>query len=887
MKKIFLICTTLLFLILFPCLSVFSQVIKGRVVNSQAEPVPYASIFIRELAMGTSTNEVGAFEIRVPSGSYTCSFQHLSYETSIKTINVPTSDDIIIKLADKVYDLPMVTVGSNQEDPAYNIMRKAIGMAPFYMNQLSKYTADVYIKGTLRVDKISGLVKAMAGKDLKESRIKEGNKYLQESMNEITYNLGKYQQNVKSISNTFPSEMDVELGLANYDIYSPESRGVVSPLSPQAFSYYTFKYEGFSVEGEHIINRIKVTPKHKNAMTFEGYLYISDGYWNVHRFELSSERMGLKSTNRQTYGELQDNVWMPISNNVDVDISIMGNKAAITYVSSIKYNSYTVNPKTKNKFTPITPALTAAVTEQTPEQKEATEKSQKLAQEIEQLMSKGNMNNRDAYKVSRLMRKKDKEDSKLLPDSLKRKNVLNLTDNYKIIVDSAAKKRDSLYWVSVRPVPLMKDEVASYKLRDSLKLEQTLPDSLKKKKGVGRTMLGLLTWNSHKIDSTLKFYHGGFFDISALQFNTVDGWRYKQTIGIQKQFKDTTRLSVSIDGEYAFSRKKFMFDISANYNYLPEKQGNISVSGGVKSADFNYETGLGYFDNTMSSIFFRKNFINFYEDRYIRANHTIEIANGLISNVGLSYSSRRELHNTSDYSFFYHNSREFRPNIPIQNPYVAADNALVANHKAAIISVRLTYTPQMYYRKYGRSKYNVRSDYPTFSLIWRKGIPNVFSSQSNFDQLEASVSQRFNLGVMTSFRYNVTGGWFPNNNQMHFRDFKNFNIKEFDFLFSSFDRSYNVLPTYMPGTNEWYISASASYTVPYLLLKNLPVLNRTMVLENLYVSYLNVPQLKNYVELGYGLTNIWLVGGLGAFVGFDNFNYYNWGFKVSLNLSSF
>ena len=839
--------------------------------------------------MGTSTNEHGIFEIKVPEGAYTCSFQHLSYESASKTIQLPNDTEIHVTLSDKVYDLPMANIGAKKEDPAYDMMRKAIGMAPFYMNQLSKYNADVYIKGTLKIEKISGLVKAMAGKDLKKAKINEGEKYLYESMSEINFEQGKYHQTIKSISNTFPNSIDLELGMMNYNIYNSDNKGnLVSPLSPQAFSYYNFKYEGFSVESKHIINRIKISPKHKSAMTFEGYIYLSDGYWNVHRFELSNDIMGFEVTNRQTYGELDDNVWMPISNNVDVNVSMVGNKASITYVSSIKYNSFTVSPGSKGKFNTQAielPDSSGSVSDTV--DKSISQKSQNLAKQIETIFNKRHLNNRDAYKISQLMRKKEKEDSKLLPDSLKNKNPLDLSDRYKFEIDSTANDYTSDYWNENRPVPLMTDEIESYRVRDSLKSKENQPDSLKQKNSFGNILLGLTSWKSYKINSSLSFVHEGLIDPNSFKYNLVDGFVYKQSVSLRKIFKDTTNMRIGLSGEYAFSRKRFMFNTEISYIYLPEKQGSILINGGVKSSDFNQSSGLPNLDNEVSTLFFRKNFINFYESRYLNIYNSFEIINGLRSNIGFTYSHRKQLENTSDYSFFYKNSRNFAPNIPVQNPYVNANNLLVANHKAALLRINFRYTPQQYYTKNGRTKISRGSKYPTFSLTYCKGIKGIFDSQSDFDQFEFSVNQHFNFGAMTSFRYNFTTGWFPNNNNIHFSDFKHFNIKEFDLLFSPFNNSYNMIQTYMPSTNEWYATASVQYTSPYLLLKHLPLLNTSLIHENLYLMYLTSPYLKNYTEVGYSLSNIWMLGSVGAFVGFEKFEYNNWGFKFVINLSGF
>ena len=867
-----------------------AQMLKGRVTDYHNQAIPYVSIFIKELTMGTATNENGEFEIKLPAGTYSCSFQHLSYETEIKTITIPNNDDIVVKLADRVYDLPMVTVGKKNEDPAYDMMRKAIGMAPFYMNQLSKYNADVYIKGTMVVEKISGLVKSVAGKEIKESEIKVGDKYLQESMSEITYDNGKYHQVIKSLSNTFPSNFNIELGMANYNIYNTENRGgMVSPVSPQAFSHYNFKYEGFSVEGKYIINRIKVMPKRENAMTFEGYLYLSDGYWNVHRFELSNKQMGIDITNRQSYGELEDNVWMPISNNIEVHASIFGNKASASYVSSIKYNTYVVNPLSQEGFTSqqriandTVSKITAPVVEPL-----VSDKSLKIAEQIQELMNKPNMNNRDAFKVSRLMRKKGKEDTKLLPDSLRLSDPLDLTDRYKIEVDSTAKNKDSLYWSEIRPVPLMGDELKSYARRDSIKARENLPDSLKAKHSFGRVLLNMMVWNSYKIESTTRFYHDGLLDPFALNLNLVDGLNYKIGMGVNKQLRNERRIGFGVDAQYAFKRKRFMLRGNFSYTYLPEKHGRLTISGGVKTEDFNYSSGLPALDNMLTTLLFRKNYINYFENRYLTISNRIEVANAFNTTLALTYSDRKQLHNVSDYSFFYKNKRDFRPNIPVQNPYVATDPNLVGNYTATVVSVGLNYTPKMYYRRNGKAKQYVRSDYPTFSLLYRKGIKGIFNSNSDFDQLEFSLYQNINMGALTSFRYNASFGWFPNNNSMHFADFKHFNIKEFDLLFSSFERSFNLIKSYTPATNEWYATISAQYSTPYLLLKHLPLLNRTMMQEKLYLSYLTTPYVKNYTQLGYGLTNIGVIGSIGAFVGFEKFQYSDWGVRFVINLSDF
>jgi len=102
-----------------------------------------------------------------------------------------------VKLPLQYYEIPEVRISASGEDPAYSIMRKAIGMAPYYQNNVSYYKAEVYLKGNLVINKIPKLLqKSMkisdhsttvsAGSKPKseEKLLKAGDAFLMESFNE-------------------------------------------------------------------------------------------------------------------------------------------------------------------------------------------------------------------------------------------------------------------------------------------------------------------------------------------------------------------------------------------------------------------------------------------------------------------------------------------------------------------------------------------------------------------------------------------------------------------------------------------------------------------------------------------------------------------------------
>ena len=148
--------TTLL--ILFIHQASFSQTLKGKIRNQSGEPVQYATVYIQELKQGTTSNTKGDYELNLAAGNYTVTYQSLGYQPVFANITISAATvlkDIILPL--QYYEIPEVRISASGEDPAYRIMRKAIGMAPYYLNNISYYKAEVYLKGNLVINKIPRL----------------------------------------------------------------------------------------------------------------------------------------------------------------------------------------------------------------------------------------------------------------------------------------------------------------------------------------------------------------------------------------------------------------------------------------------------------------------------------------------------------------------------------------------------------------------------------------------------------------------------------------------------------------------------------------------------------------------------------------------------------
>ena len=146
-----------------------AQILKGRISGQSGDPVPYSTVYIQELKQGTTSNTKGDYEIRMPAGKYTVIYQSLGYEPVI--FNITLTDKTITKdviLPVQYYQIPEVRITASGEDPAYGIMRKAIGLAPYYLNNISYYKANVYLKGNLVINKIPRMIKKSMEREAKK-----------------------------------------------------------------------------------------------------------------------------------------------------------------------------------------------------------------------------------------------------------------------------------------------------------------------------------------------------------------------------------------------------------------------------------------------------------------------------------------------------------------------------------------------------------------------------------------------------------------------------------------------------------------------------------------------------------------------------------------------
>ena len=807
----------------------FAQNFKGTVTDDSGNPVPYAALYLRETKSGLTTDEHGHFQTKLPMGQYTCEVSSLGYKSQSFSFQMPERDyEENIILAERTYTLPEVSITTGNADPAYAVMRRAIARAAYHRTQVKGYRAGTYLKGTGKGTSIPAVLK-LSKEVRKDAKEWLGKLFVLEEQQVVNFTAPNVWNNrVIAHKNSFPEEIQVDMGITMVNLYTPELFGKISPLNKKAFSYYRFRLDGCFVEAGQMINKIRIIPRKEDNRLLEGDLFIVEDLWCISAADVSVRGGGLKAQIKVTCKEVQPSVFLPVSTTMSSSIDIMGFKAEASYLAAVHY--------------------TEVKTDIQPQETKKEETAEVTANSAAQPKK---------HKYER-------------PARIGRKDTQ---------VDSLADKRDSLYWTAVRSVPLRLEEVQSYQYKEKIVLKDSLPGGNKanQKKGLAQ-VLNTIMWG--KTFSTSN--KNAWLTLPNLtsyipEYNFVDGFWLgaKLKTGVKLSQASTLRFVPSF--YYTTARKNWVGQGELTLDYAPRNRGRLSLSGGVVSADYNSESGESRFINAMSSSLFGHNHLKLYENTFFTVNHAIEPFNGLLFSSSLSWQRRKMLDNHIRHSWF---KRDAEPNLPENDAFrPMPDNDIL---KA---SFELEYTPAHYYHMSKGKKVYEDSPYPTFALKYDRAFPMDGSRYiTSYHLMQFSAKQDIEFGMFNRLHWSVSAGTFWNVKNLQFPDFKHFASTRILVTERFFDTGFSLLDNYALSTNTRWAQANVSWYTPYLLLKHLPFLSRKSFDEALHLRSIVIYGQRPYTELGYSI-GFSDMARIGVFVGFDCLKYHSAGVSISLPLS--
>ena len=788
MKKI----TTLLFLLFY--IFTFSQ-IKGTVTDDKGNPLSFVNIYVKDTYTSTTTNDIGKYELNfITPGTKTVLYQFLGYKTEKKVLDLSLPQTIDVSLFEENYELNEVVVNTS-ENPANEIIRKAIANRKENSEKTARYKADFYSRGIFRV---KNLPKSIMGQklDFFDEMIdstRSGILYLSETVSKITFQKPDKMNEVIVASKVSGNDNGFSFNnaaSANFDLYENYvefNTKVISPIADNAFNYYKYKFEGSILDDNNkLIDKIKIISKRNTEPAFNGYIYIVDDSYAIYAVDVSVTGKQIQNpalntlTIKQSFSyNSSDKIWVKNTQTLDFEAGLLGINISgrFTYVFS--------NFEFEQKFDKKT--FTAEV----------------------------------------LKFEKD-----------------------------ANKKQDS-FWETIRPVPLTEEETKDYFKKDILqekKKSKVYLDSIDGKRNKLRfsDIITGYTYSNSYNKWSIK-YDGPLFNTS---FNTVQGWKTKVGLSYTKRDSDKkTYTSFGTKLDYGFSEKHLRATGFFTQKFNNTNNSTLFINGGSSVNQFNASNPISNIINTVSSLFFVNNFMKLYEKNFVSGSFSREVVNGLNMDLNLEYVERKPLFNTTDQRVVK-NDNVYSSNNPLLPADFSTPAITKHNLAKAAINAKIIFGQRFITRPDG--KYNIGNDgkYPILSLGYEKAFAAT-DKNYEYDLLSARLAHNLSIGNKGELTMNLKGGKFFNAANISFVDYKHFNGNQTHVASGiGYTDVFNNLPYYSASTNESYFEAHFEHNDKGFIMNKIPLLNKLQSQLVLGFHNLAIPNRTPYQEFTIGLDNL-------------------------------
>lgn len=398
-----------------------------------------------------------------------------------------------------------------------------------------------------------------------------------------------------------------------------------------------------------------------------------------------------------------------------------------------------------------------------------------------------------------------------------------------------AYKQDSTFWETVRKEPLTEKEIRFIHYRDSIYRvthSERYLDSLDKKinevtwKKVG--IFGQSFYNRKKE----RYWHLPSV-VSLYQPFAFGGGRINAAVSYSRTFP--SRKNIVVFGNVSYGLRNSDINGSAwlHRMYNPFNRGSYGFSAG-RDFQFIYD-GDAWINMVKRS--------NVYLNNYVSANHSLEILNGLFVFADVDVAFRRSVSNykTGDLidSVLGDVLKENRP-VPFK-----AYNAVYGK-------IKVQYTPFQRYTREPKEKIILGSKWPTFYVLWRKGIKDIIGSEVDFDFIEFGAEQILNLGLLGQSKYSVKTGEFINKKDLRLIDYQ-FQRRGDPLLFMNPHRAFQSLDSTFPVFNRYW-EGHFVHEFNGLFLNKIPLLKKLQLREVGGAGFL-VAQERNlrYAEMFVGV----------------------------------
>lgn len=792
--------------------STAQTLVKGRVTNQYGAILPYASVYIKGNTKGTVANAEGYYSLELSAGKYTLVCAYVGYQKIEKKIEIGNTSEVLdFKLNFQQTELTDVVVKANAEDPAYAIIRNAIKKRKEYLNEVEQWQVMVYMKGMIRTLKVPNNfmgVKVKPNRDVIDSSGK-GIIYFSES-------LTKYYRQL-------PEEYKEEVVSAKVSGNS-SGFGFNSPRDLEINLYEN----NITIQG--LNSRGFVSPIAENALNFYRYKY--EGSY----FEDGREVLRVKVMPKRKYEPLFAGGFVEI---IDGSWRIHGVNLGLNKESQIELvDSLLIRqqmfPVNKNVWLPQNTEIKATF---------------------------GFFGFRASASFVAVY-----SDYEFEFDQRK-------TFSSKVIkkIDTAANKKSVAYWDSIRPSPLTAEERLDYLKKDTLEKKMNDPryldslDDINNKFGLVKFFLRGSSYIDRKHKRILSFPAVAL----GIQYNTVEQWAY-QIMPSFRKWGDTGAFTINTRLRYGFGNRHFNASASFNKTIGKDyrKRWGITVAGGKNVYQINPTEPIQPLNNSLATLLYTVNYMKIYEKAYGLLGARRTLNNGIRLGFNLSYEDRMPLENSdTSYTWRRYKNRSFTDNYPEEVPPGNFDR-----HQALITTFTMRWQPGVKFLEYPDRRFVVESEKPVMNLTLTKAWSNIFGADADFGKWLVSIEDNVNMKLAGTLDYFAEVGGFIKNTNVQLPDWRHFMGNQ-TVVASPFLKSFQLAPYYANSTKDnFFTTGHIEWHLNGLLTNKIPLfrkLNWNLVTgSNAFFVDAN----RNYVEIFFGLENIFKTFRVDWVAGYDGFN---------------
>ncbi len=790
-----------------------AAVISGVITDESDTPLPFASVFVKNSTTGVSANFEGRYFLELKAGTYTLIYSFLGYEKFEKKIKIIEKQHlkINVKLKRAVSSIEEVEIVGDKIDRAKRIMKKVHAKRKDYINNIKNYQCDIYAKTSFEKEYRAKDNLKITDKDttIKTETISPKNQDLNSYLKKDKLNLieyiaevyykspDKYKENIKayhdfSEQKPLGRSITVQTGITDDEI---------TPKQYSASNPYLFKTENITsffnfyknlLDIPQLCNQPLKSPTASGSFLNYKYKYVESFTENGKKiYKLKVIPLNKNAALFRGNIFIEDSTWALAA----ADLSV--NPPALMF-----YKNFRIIINYKNIEKGI------------------------------YLPSKLNI----IYTV------KDGKSNILGETKIKYQNYLvnNTSINKKIFnnevktYETDAFDKDSAYWAKNRLLSLKPEELKFISKTDSLQRYYKSNEFLDERDSIFNRLYWFSPfagWGHKNHYKGTEFFIGGIIE-QIVPFG-IGGYRHKLPFYFNKEFQNGMLLETTETIDYGFNNNDLKGKFGVGLTYYPKKFIRTFIDvGNTYDLINNYAS--------LEQIFSRSNYVN---TKSIRIRQRIEIFNGLFAELSLLYSDQIPI---TDLQLSEWSKKLFGElNEPID----------FERYTKSELKLKLTYRIKQKYIIKGNKKIIVGKDYPKLFFTYRRGIPNIFNSEVNFEYLEIGAKAEQKLARLGSSRWEISAGVFTNKQNLRLLEYKYFRGSD-EYIFSDPLRSFQLLgPTL--NTNNAYLRANYIHHFNCSIMNKIPLVSKLKLMLAGGAGTMSIPEDNFYhFEMFAGLERI-------------------------------